>query len=88
MSIIWSDEMELFGHRDVAYAWRKKGEALKPKNKVPTIRHGGGSIMLWAVSQQVEVGTSLRWRASGERNSISLSRSSGITFDSLLPNLV
>ena len=45
--MLWSDEMkmELFGHRDVAYVWRKTGEASKPKNTVPTAKHGGGSIM-------------------------------------------
>lgn len=48
-SVLWSDEtkLELFGHRDVAFVWRKKGEAFKPKNTVPTVKHGGGSLMFW-----------------------------------------
>ena len=25
----------------------KKGEACKPKNIIPTVKHGGGNIMLW-----------------------------------------
>jgi hypothetical protein len=27
--------------------WRKKGEACMPKNIIPTVKHVGGSIMLW-----------------------------------------
>ena len=38
--VLWSDEtkLELFGHRDVAFVWRKKGEAYNPKNTVPTVQ--------------------------------------------------
>lgn len=41
-------KLELFGHREAAYVWRKKGEAYNPKNTtvISTVRHGGGSIML------------------------------------------
>ena len=46
--VLWSDEtkLELFGHMDVAYVWRRKGEAFNAKNTVPAVKHGGWSIML------------------------------------------
>ena len=42
-SILWSDEMkmELFGHRDVAYVWRKKCEPKATQSTLPTAKHGG-----------------------------------------------
>ena len=47
-NVLWSDEtkIELFGHNDHHYVGRKQGEACKPKNTIPTVKHGGGSIML------------------------------------------
>ena len=40
-NVLWSDEtkIELFGNNDQRYVWRKKGEACKPKNTIPTVKH-------------------------------------------------
>ncbi len=47
--ILWSDEtkIELFGLNSKRYMWRKPGTAHHLSNTVPTVKHGGGSIMLW-----------------------------------------
>ncbi len=47
--ILWSDEtkLELFGLNSKRYVWRKPGTAHHLSNTVPTVKHGGGSIMLW-----------------------------------------
>ena len=47
--VLWSDEtkIELFRHNDVQKIWRMKGEAFLPKNTVPTLKHGGSSMMFW-----------------------------------------
>jgi hypothetical protein len=39
-NVLWSDEkkIELFGHNDHRYVWRKKGEACKPKNTISTVK--------------------------------------------------
>lgn len=36
----------MFGHMDVACVWKWKGKAFKPKNKIPKIESGGGSIIV------------------------------------------
>jgi hypothetical protein len=27
--------------------WRKPNTSIQPENSIPTVKHGGGSIMLW-----------------------------------------
>ncbi len=52
-NILWSDEskIELFGLNSKQYVWRKPGTAHHLSNTVPTVKHGGGSIMLWGCFQ-------------------------------------
>ena len=37
----------MFGHNYRNHVRRKDGEAYSPKNTVPTVKFGGGSIMIW-----------------------------------------
>lgn len=37
----------VFVHNDKRYLYRSKGEAFKLKSSRATVKHGGGTIMLW-----------------------------------------
>jgi hypothetical protein len=56
--IRWSDEtkIELFGLNAKRHAWRKSGT-------IPTVKHGGGSIMLWGCFSAAGTGRLVRIEA-------------------------
>ena len=53
--ILWSDKtkIELFGLNAKRHIWRKPGT-------IPTVKHGGGSIMLWACFSAAGTGKLVR----------------------------
>ena len=63
-NVLWSDEtkIELFGHNDHHYVWRKKGDACKPKNTIPTVKYHVVRLLCcrrdWCTSQN-------RWHHEG-----------------------
>ncbi len=48
-SMLWSDETKInvFGTDGFKTVWRRKGEENKEKCMVPTVKHGGGSVLMW-----------------------------------------
>ncbi len=47
--MLWTDEskFEQFGNKRRVYVRRREGERYKNECLLPTVKHGGGSIMVW-----------------------------------------
>ena len=58
IKILWSNEtkMLLFGLNTKRNVWRKPGTAHHLANTTPTVKHGGGSIMMWGCFSAAETG--------------------------------
>ncbi|KAF0046089.1 hypothetical protein F2P81_002618 [Scophthalmus maximus] len=48
-SLLWSDEskFEIFGSNHCVFVRRRKGERMDSTCLVPTVKHGGGGVMVW-----------------------------------------
>ena len=48
--VLWIDEskFEIFGSNERVYMWQRVGERAATPCITPTIKHGGGSVMMWA----------------------------------------
>ena len=48
--MVWSDEpsFTLFPTNGLIYVWRSTKQAYDPDYLLPTVKHGGGSVMIWA----------------------------------------
>uniref|UniRef100_A0A669ESK4 Transposase Tc1-like domain-containing protein n=1 Tax=Oreochromis niloticus TaxID=8128 RepID=A0A669ESK4_ORENI len=60
--VLWSDEpkMELFGQNAKRYVWRKTTTAHHSEHTIPTVKYGGGSIMLWGCFSSAGTGKLVR----------------------------
>ncbi len=57
-TLLWSDETKInvFGTDGFKTVWRRKGEEYKEKCMVPTVKHGGGSVLMWGCMSAAGVG--------------------------------
>ncbi len=57
-SILWIDETKInvFATDGFKTVWRRKGEEYKEKCMVPTVKHGGGSVLMWGCMSAAGVG--------------------------------
>ena len=57
-NVVWSNESKfnLFGSDDKVMVWRTAREEFDPKCTIPTIKQGGGSVMIWGCFTHQEVG--------------------------------
>ena len=56
--VLWSDEMKinLFGSNGFKHVWQRPGEEYKDKCVMPTVKHGGGNVMVLGCMSAAGVG--------------------------------
>ena len=81
---MWSDEtkIELFGINSTHCVLRKRKAEYNPKNNIPTVKHGGGNLMLWGCFSAK--GTGRLCRIKGRMNGAMYREILG---DNLLPSV-
>ena len=82
--MMWSDgtRIEPFGINSTHRVWRKRNAEYNPKNTVPTVKHGGGNLMLWGCFSAK--GTGQLHRNEGRMNGVMYWEILG---DNLLPSV-
>ncbi len=67
--VLWSDEskVNLFDSDGVQHVWRRPGEDYQENCALPTVKHGGGSIMVWGCMSAA--GTGELWFIEGNMDS-------------------
>ncbi|CAK9809367.1 Transposable element Tc1 transposase [Anthophora plagiata] len=57
-TVLFSDESKfnIYGSDGRIMVWRKKNEHLKPANMCPTVKHGGGGVLVWGCMSASGVG--------------------------------
>ena len=57
-TVVWSDESKfnLFGSDGKVMVWRMPKEEFDPKCTIPTVKHGGGSVMVWGCFTKMGMG--------------------------------
>ena len=60
--VLWLNKtwMEVFGQNAKCYVWHKPNTAHHPKNTIPTLKHGGGSIMFCGRFSSARIGALVR----------------------------
>jgi hypothetical protein len=59
--VIFTDESKfnIFGSDGYCIVWRKKNTGHKKENLRPTVKHGGGSVLVWGCLSETAVGSLL-----------------------------
>ena len=53
--VIWSDEIKInrIGSDGKQYVWKKKGEPISDRITLPTVKYGGGNMMVWVLQDDL-----------------------------------